>query len=131
MRLATKLGIAVAAITAGVVMAPTTAMAASWNPISGTCYSSGDWYTSTNVRWKSGSGPIQVRFSSLPAHGLKFYVRNYNTGLRMGIIGYFPPIDTTVTLASSVGGGTPFVNVFALKDGSGGGNYNFNGSEYY
>jgi hypothetical protein len=130
MKLATKLGVTIAAITAGVVMAPVAAFAASWHPIAGTCYSSGAWYTSQNVRTKSGTSAVRVQFNNLPAHGLKFYIRNYNTGLRIGSIGYFPPLGPT-TLASSVTGGRLFVNVFALKDGSGGGQYNFDGSEYY
>ena len=130
MKLATKLGVVLAAVMAGVVMAPTTAMAASWHPISGTAYSSGAWYTSTNVRTKSGTSSVRVQFNNLPAHGLKFYIKNYNTGLRIGSIGYFPPVGPT-TLAGSVTGGVQFVNVFALKDGSGGGQYNFDGSQYY
>jgi hypothetical protein len=107
------------------------AFAGSWTPISGTAYSSGAWYTSTNVRWvHSGNTAIKVQFSSVPAGGLAFYAKNYNTGLRIGSIGYFPPINTTVTLgyASS---GTPFVNVFKLQNTGKGTPYNFEGSEYY
>lgn len=128
MKLLTKLGVVVAAITAGAVMAPGTALAASWVPISGTVYSNGNWYTSTNVRTKSGTTAVKVQFNNLPGGGLKFYIKNYNTGVRLGIIGYFPPTGPT-TLASSVSGGTKFVTVFAQQTKKS--PYNFDGSLYY
>jgi hypothetical protein len=129
MKLMQKIGIGIAAITAGIVMAPGTAVAAAWTPISGTAYSNGNWFTSTNVRTKSGTTSVQAQFSTLPANGLKFYIKNYNSGAMIGSIKYFPP-SSAQTLASSVGGGTQFVTVFALVS-SGGSQYNFSGSLYY
>ncbi len=104
--------------------------AGSWNPISGTAYSNGNWFTSSNVRTvHSGAGSIKVSFNTLPKGGLSFYAKNYNTGLRIGSIVYAPPL-TTQTLGSAAGG-TPFVNVFKLTNTGKGTPYNFDGSEFY
>lgn len=100
------------------------------HPISGTCYESGAWYVSNNIRTrKSGANSSRVQFSQTPTHGVAFYVLDYNTGVGHNVI-YAPPLNTWVTLA---GGNAPhqFVNVFRLESSGHQSNYSFVGSEQY
>lgn len=122
---------AVAAVSA-VAFAAVASASGSWTPISGTVYSDGSWYTSTNVRTiHSGNTAIKVQFSQIPTGNLAFYARNYQTGIRIGSISYEPP-TTTQTLGTAASG-TEFVNVFKEQNVCHlcGWNYDFAGSEYY
>jgi hypothetical protein len=128
-----RIALAIATVSlAGLAFAGVTSAAGSWTPISGTVYSDGTWYTSTNVRTiHSGNTAIKVQFTQLPNGNLAFYARNYNTGIRIGSIIYAPPA-TTQTLGNA-SSGTQFVNVFKEQNVCHlcGWNYNFAGSEYY
>ena len=128
-----RIALAIATVSlAGLAFAGVTSAAGSWTPISGTVYSDGTWYTSTNVRTiHSGNTAVKVQFTQLPNGNLAFYVRNYNTGIRIGSIIYAPP-TTTQTLGNA-SSGTQFVNVFKEQNVCHlcGWNYNFAGSEYY
>jgi hypothetical protein len=127
-----KLLLLAAAAVASLAIAATAGAAGSWTPISGTVYSDGTWYTSTNVRTvHSGNTAIKAQFNTIPNGNLAFYVKNYNTGIRIGSIIYAPPVTTqTMGNASS---GTQFVNVFKEQNvcHGCGWNYNFSGSEWY
>jgi hypothetical protein len=102
-----------------------------WTPLpQSVCYSDGSWFTSTNVRTvHSGNNIIKLKVSQAPGGGLAFYVKNYNTGNRIGSIVYSPPINTALTCGSAAAG-TDFVNVFKETQ-SGKKPYYWNGSEYY
>lgn len=120
------------AIVAAMVFAGVSSASGSWTPISGTVYSDGSWYTSTNVRTvHSGNTAIKVQFSQIPTGNLAFYARNYQTGIRIGSIAYAPP--TTSQLLGNAAAGTQFVNVFKEQNVCHlcGWNYDFAGSEYY
>ncbi|HTX68426.1 MAG TPA: hypothetical protein VMH50_04695 [Thermoleophilia bacterium] len=105
--------------------------AGSWTPLpQSVCYSDGSWFTSTNVRTvHSGNSAIKLKVSQAPGGGLAFYVKNYNTGNRIGSIVYSPPINTPL-LCGSAPAGTDFVNVFKETE-AGKKPYYWNGSEYY
>jgi hypothetical protein len=132
MKLTGKLGMMLAAATAVVALAPATAYAATWNPISGTVYAGGAWYTSTNVRTvSSGGATLKANFNTVPKAGLAFRAINYNTGLQIGSIVYAPPIGTALTMGSA-SGGTKFVNSFRQENACYSCSpYTFDGSEYY
>jgi hypothetical protein len=109
--------------------------------ISGCVYSSGDWYYSANLRYRtSGANSSLVVFNTVPngsllyEDGLKFYVIDGATSVRHGIV-ISPPLYTGLPLAN---GDAPysFRNVYAvLQPGSrgfpGGGSLCFDGYEYY
>jgi len=123
-------GLAVACV-AGLAFAAPALATGSWHPITGTCYESGAWFTSSNVRYvSSGGSAIKAQFSYVPSHGLVFQVINYNTGAKIGNTIYSPPLSSQ-TIASSVGGGVAFVNQFRLQVAGHQDNYSFSGSEYY
>jgi type 1 fimbria pilin len=129
-----RLAVSIAALVAlgALVFAGVSSAAGSWTPISGTVYSDGTWFTSTNVRTvHSGNTSIQVQFNTLPNGNLAFYAKNYNTGIRIGSIVYAPPTSTQVL--GTTASGTDFVNVFKEQNTCSlcGWNYNFSGSEYY
>jgi hypothetical protein len=107
------------------------ALANSWHPITGTCYESGAWFTSSNVRTvSSGGSSIRVQFNYVPSKGMAFRVINYNTGAQLGSTIYTPPLSAQ-TLASSQPGGRQFVNSFRLQVAGHQDNYSFDGSELY
>lgn len=87
------------------------------------------WYTSTHVRTvHSGNNVIKLKVAQAPGGGLMLYVKNYNTGSRIGSIVYSPPINTALTCGYAPAG-TDFVNVFKLQEYKS--PYTWNGSEWY
>lgn len=122
-------GVGVAAAVGSVVLSSGAAFAVSGHPITGTCYESGSWFTSSNVRVMSGT-TIKASFSTLPSKGLVFRTLNYNTGARLGNAITAPP-DTTQTIVSGGRSGTEFVNSFRLEVSGHQDNYSFDGSESY
>jgi hypothetical protein len=134
MRTGSKIGLTALGVVTAVAMVQAPASASeSWHGISGTAYSKATgkyWYYSSNVRTANG-GAVKVQFNTLPKGGLAFGIQNYNTGAEIGGIIYAPPLSTQ-TIAGSVGGGTKFINFFALENWcSGCSPYDFTGSEYY
>lgn len=124
----------IAAVAAAAFLLSTAVVFASgyWTPLpQSLCYSNGSWFTSTNIRTvHSGCTTIKLNVSQAPGGGLALYVKNYNTGLRMGSIVYSPPINRALTLTTSTKSGVDFVNVFKEQE-SGKKPYYWNGSEYY
>ncbi|GAA2774768.1 MULTISPECIES: hypothetical protein [Kitasatospora] len=123
-------GVALVAGTAVLAMQSPALAAATGHPIDGTCYESGSWFRSSNVRTlSSGSTSVRVSFSTTPSKGLAFYINNYNTGAGYATI--FAPPTGTQTLASGLRAGTQFQNNFRLQTAGHQDNYSFSGSETY
>jgi hypothetical protein len=72
---------------------------------------------------------IKLNVTQAPGGGLAFYVKNYNSGLRIGSIVYSPPINKALTCGNA-SAGTDFVNVFKEQTAHTQ-PYYWNGSEYY
>ncbi len=130
------LSVAIGVAAAGSIALAPGAEAASWHGISGTVYSpcSGNvWYKSTNPRTKSGTGAVKLQFNTLNPGGVTWKLVG-QSGNQIGNTISFTGTEEgiTRTVASSVGGGVTFYNMFKEYDGAcGHGNYNFDGSEYY
>jgi hypothetical protein len=101
------------------------------HPISGTCFESGAWFTSNNVRATSpGSNSVAVTFGQAPTKGVAFYIYDYQTGFPHGVI-FAPPTARQWLALGDMGGGKQFVNNFRLEVSGQQSNYSFTGSESY
>ncbi|MFC1431272.1 hypothetical protein ACEZDB_11500 [Streptacidiphilus sp. N1-3] len=100
-------------------------------PVSGTCYENGDWFTSNNVRTHtSGANSSRISFNNTPTKGIKWYVRDYNSGFGHGTI-FAPASNTTWFDLADGDAPTKFENVYALTSSGHQSNYSFDGSEQY
>lgn len=128
-----KAGVA-AALAVGIFAgAAGPAAAASWKGISGTVYSGGSWFISSNDRYKEGTGSVQAKFSTLPKAGISFKIVN-SSYATIGGTQHWTNAETDVarTLASSVANSTKFYTAFKQYSGcTGCSPYNFTGSLYY
>lgn len=119
-----KLTTIVVLATVALLLAPSSAHAASYHDISGTTWSdSTRWYLSSNDRYKEGYGNIYATFSRLPTFsngtvdGLYFQAtRRDGTCLPGNCFSrLFGSTDTELAVAYSIEGGTVFRFAFARK----------------
>jgi hypothetical protein len=114
------------------VCATTAASATTYYPITGTCYESGAWFQSSNVRTVNKTvTSIGIQFATTPSNGVQFYINEYSSGQAHGIVDA-PSSDKHQWLShGDAYYGEEFQNNYALLDPGHQTQYSFKATEDY